>query len=188
VAPGGAGALLRPNTGGDTQNTFMWFTKQGKLRSMDVSPNPWCAGWIPGSPKSLLSTSLGYDYRYQLIDWDIGKRVWDIPCPGGGQVLAIGLTPNLIILAVALPHHSAAPPSANGTLPDSGKEWMRTFYAVAVQDGSVVAQWQAQFPHRLLDAGREHFLQLGDKFFYVTRDDFTELNLEDISSKKHGWR
>ncbi len=188
VAPGGMGALLRPDTGGSNHNTFMWFTEQGKLRSMDVGPNPECVGWIPGSRKSLFWTSLGNEAkRYQLIDWDIGKGLWDIPSPGDGQVLAIGLTSNLIIFTVALPYQPA-PPSADGTLPDSGKEWIRTFYAVAVQDGSLVARWQAQFPHRSLDGGREHFLQLGDKLFYVTTNDFTELNLEDISSKKHGWR
>ena len=73
----------------------MWFTKQGKRRSMEVSPNPWCLGWIPGSGKSLFRTSVGNEAnRYQLIDWDLGKRLWDIPSPGDGRVLAMGLSRN----------------------------------------------------------------------------------------------
>jgi hypothetical protein len=189
VAPGGTGALLRPNTGGTNQNKFMWFAEQGKLRSMDISPNPECVGWIPGSQKSLFLTSLGNEAnRWQLIDWDLGKRLWDIAPPGDGQVLAIGLTPNLILFSVALPYHQAARQSAPGTLPHDAKEWIRTFYAVNVQDGSVVARWQAQLPHLSFDAGQEHFLQLGDKLFYVTPQDVTQLNLDDIRSKQHGWR
>jgi hypothetical protein len=187
VAPGGAGALLRPNTGGTNQNTFMWFTGQGKLRSMDVSPNPWCVGWIPRTRKSLFWTSVGSEAnRYQLIDWDIGKRLWDSPCPGDGHVLAIALTPDFAIFAEAVPYHPAARQSA--PLPDDGKEWIRTFYAVSVQDGMPVAQWQAQLPHLSFDAGREHFLQLGDKLFYVIPEDVTQLKLDDIRSKQHGWR
>lgn len=187
VAPGGSGALLRPNTGGTNQNTFMWFTGQGKLRSMDVSHNPWCVGWIPGSHKSLFSTSLGNEAgHYQLIDWDIGKQLWDIPCPGDGHALAIGLTPDLIIFAAAVPYHPAARQSA--PFPDDGEEWLRTFYAVDVQDGRVVARWQAQLPHLSFDAGRENFLRLGDRLFYVTPEDFTQLNLDDIRSRQHGWR
>ena len=53
AAPGGAGALLRPNTGGANQNTFLWYTREGNLRSLDISPNPHCVGWIPDSRKSL---------------------------------------------------------------------------------------------------------------------------------------
>jgi hypothetical protein len=189
VAPDGAGVLLRPNTGGTNQNTFIWFTKQGKLRSIDINPNPWCVGWISGSQKSLFWTSLGTETnRYQLIDWDIGKRLWDIPRPGDGQLLAIGLTPNFIIFAVAQRYLPAPWHDAARTGTDSGKEWLRTFYAVKVQDGSLTAQWQALFPRRSLDAGRDHFLWLGDKFFYVTPEEFTELNLEDIGLKEHGWR
>ncbi len=189
VAPGGTGALLRPNTGGTNQNTFMWFTEQGKLHSMDVSFNPWCVGWIPRSRKSLFWTSVGSEAnRYQLIDWDIGKRLWDIPCPGAGHVLAIALTPDFIIFDVAVPYHPASRQSAPGTLPDDGKEWIRTFYAVSVQNGSPIAQWQAQLPHLSFDADGDHFLQLGDKLFYITTSDFTELNLDDIRSKRHGWR
>ncbi len=187
VAPDGAGALLRPNTGGTNQNTFMWFTEKGNLHSINISPNPWCVGWIPGTRKSLFSTSLGNEpSRYQLIDWDLKKRAWDIPCPGDGHALAIGLTPEVIIFAVAVPYHSAAPQSA--PLHDDGKTCIRTFYAVNVQDGSVLARWQAQLPHLSFDAGREHFRQLGDKLFYVTPENFTQLNLDDIRSKKHGWR
>jgi hypothetical protein len=185
VAPDGTGALLRPNTGGTNVNTFMWFTEQGRLLSKDIYPNPWCVGWIPGTSKSLFWTSLGYESnRYQLIDWQIGKRLWDIPSPGERRALAVGITPSLIIFSVAQPNQ---PEGTKSQGPDDGKEWIRTLYAVSVQDGSLIAQWQAQLPHSP-PVPDDHFVQLRDRLFYVTADDFTELNLEDIGSKRHGWR
>ncbi len=181
VAPDGAGVLLRPNTGGSNQNTFVWFTGQGRQRAVDISPNPECVGWIPQSRQSLFWTSLGNDAsRFQLIDWDTGTRLWDIPWPGTGEPLAIALTPRLILFAVAEPCQPATP--------ESGKQWLRTFYAVGVRNGAVLARWQAQLPHRSLERWSDYFLRLGSKLFYVTADECAELNLEAVFSKTHGWR
>src|SRR6266498_1362972 len=38
AAPGGAGALLLPNQGGTNQNTFLWYTRDGKLSTLEVNP------------------------------------------------------------------------------------------------------------------------------------------------------
>ncbi len=188
VAPDGAGVLLRPNTGGTNQNTFMWFTEQGKLRSLDIGPNPFCVGWLPGTRKSLFWTSIGYPRRYQLIDWDTGKRLWEIPCPGDGESVAIGLTPKLIIFAVGDLYPAGAGRRADVPILEIGKEWVRTFYAISTEDGSLVARWTGQFPHMYLGLDREHFLRLGDRLFYVDSDEFGEIDLDAIWSKKNGWR
>jgi hypothetical protein len=136
----------------------------------------------------LFWTSLGNEgQRYQLIDWDTGKRLWDIPCPGRGKALAIGLTPKLIIFAVAELYHPGPWQGAQWPHNEDSKEWIRTFYALSVPDGSLVARWQADHP-RKLDADRDRFLQLDGKLFYITSDEFTELNLENITTKKNGWR
>lgn len=187
VAPNGAGVLLRPNTG-TNQNTFMWFTEKGKLCSMDISPNPECAGWIPQTCQSLFLTQLGFETtHFELIDWNAGKRLWDISLPRGGEILAIGLTPKLIIFSVAEPYPAGVWHKVNESLLQSGQEWVRTFYAVDVRDGKVAARWQGQFPHRYFDANPDYFLRLDGKLFYITADEFTELNLKDISAKEHGW-
>jgi hypothetical protein len=162
VAPDGSGVLLRPNTGGTNQNTFMWFTEQGKLRSLDISPNPVCVGWVPGTRKSLFWTSIGYPRRYRLIDWDTGKRLWEIPCPGGGEAVAIGLTPRLIIFAVGDQYPTGVGSRVNEPTLEIGKEWLRTFYAISTADGKLVARWPGQFPHMYLGYDREHFLRMGD--------------------------
>jgi hypothetical protein len=189
VAPDGAGVLLNPNTGGSDQNTFMWYTREGKLCSMEISPNPYCVGWIPKSCKSLFSTGMGDETkRYRLIDWETGKGLWDIPCPGNGKALAVGFTPQLIIFAVAELYQPGPWRGAEWPLRNGGKEWIRTFYAVSLQDGSLVARWQPQYPQRVCEEDRDSFLRLGNKLFYVTAGEFVELNLEDILSKKNGWR
>jgi len=91
----------------------------------------------------------------------------------------MALTPKLIIFSISEPKPS---------LPDGGKAWRRTFDAVKVQDGSLVAQWQAQLPHRSFSSDRDRFLQLDDRLFYITKEEVAEINLEDITLKKHGWR
>ena len=187
VAPDGAGVLLRPNTG-TNQNTFIWLTQQGKLHSMDISPNPECIGWIPQTHKSLFLTTIGFDAEhFVLIDWDTGERLWDISCPGRGEILAVGLTPKLILFAVAEPYPKGVWHHVNDSLLQSGTEWVRTFYAVDVRDGRLVARWPGQFPHTF-DADRDYFVRLGDRLYYVTADEFTELNFADIAAKKDGWK
>jgi hypothetical protein len=179
VAPDGAGVLLHPNTGGGDQNTFWWYTAQGKQRSVSISPNPDCIGWIPQSRHSLFETSVGNDSRrFQLIDWDSGRRLWEIPGPGSGQFLGVALTPEYIIFAMAELHPSP---------PDNGMEWRRAFHAVKVQDGSLAARWTADSGHRSFNGDRDHFLQLGGRLYYVTAEEVAELKLEDIRAKQHGW-
>jgi hypothetical protein len=189
VAPDGAGVLLNPNTGGSGQNTFMWHTREGKLRSLDINPNPYCVGWVPKSCKSLFSTSVGSETkRFRLIDWETGKSLWNIPCPGNGEALAVGFTPKLIIFAVAELYQPGPWRGAEWPLRNGRKEWIRKFYAVSVQDGSLVAHWQAQLPQRLCNEEPDNFFRVGNNLFYVTAGEFIELNLEDIISKKKGWQ
>jgi hypothetical protein len=189
VAPDGAGVLLHANTGGTNQNTFMWFNVAGRQRSLDISPNPEFLGWIPGTCQSLFSTSIGFQSGpYRLIDWNTGKTIWQIPDPGDGEVMAIGLTPEFIFFAAAEPFPSGDWHKVNESLLQSGEKWARSFYAVDVRDGKVVARWQGQFPHRWYDAGRDYFLRLGDKLFYVNADEFTEINDDDVRAKKNGWQ
>lgn len=188
VAPNGAGVLLRPNTG-TNQNDFIWFTEQGKQHSINISPNPEFMGWIPGTCQSLFSTSIGLQSGfYELIDWNTGKTLWKIACPGDGEVLGVGFASNLILFSVAEPYPSSTWHKVNESLLESGEEWVRTFYAVDVRDGKLVARWRGLFPHSYFNAERDHFLRQGSQLFYVTADEFTEINNEDIRAKKNGWQ
>lgn len=185
AAPDGVGALLRPNAG---ENTFVWYTREGKMRSFEVSPNPRCVGWVPGTPRSLFSTNLEYRHRYHLIDWDTGKRLWDIPCPANGHALGICITSKFIIFSVAELYNGGPWRGASWLIHNNETEWIRSFYAVSIEDGKVISRWQAPFPRRLSDDDRERFVQLGKRVFYVTSREFVELSEDDIIFGKSGWK
>jgi hypothetical protein len=187
-APGGVGALLLPNRGGSDRNTFRWYTGDGKLHSLDISPVPYLVGWIPKTRMSLFSTSLGdKTQNYQLIDWDTGKVVWEIPPFGEGYVLAVGITPKLIVFSVAELYKPGAWRGANWFQRNGGKEWIRGFYAVNVLDGSTVSHWRAHYPRRLDGDLRDRFLTLGERLFFLTRDEVIEINQDEIIGKENGW-
>lgn len=155
----------------------------------DIGPNPFCMGQIPGTRKALFWTSLGYETnRYHLIDQNSGKQLWDIPCPGGVNALAIGLTPKFIVFAVA-ELYQPGPWRGSGWLFDNnGKEWIRTFYAINVEDGKIAARWQEGHPRQYNDAERDKFLLLNNKLYFVTSDEFTEFNFDDVTAKRNGWK
>jgi len=189
AAPDGAGVLVRPNGESGGQNTFMWYTREGKVHSLDISPNPYCLGWIPGTHQALFWTSFGNETRhYRLVDWDTGKELWDIQGPGDRDVLAVGFTSRLIIFAAPELYQPGPWMGSELFVPDSKLRWIRTFYAISVQDGSIAARWQPDPPRTFRYDGRDKFLSLGDKLFYITADEFTEINMGDIFSKKNGWK
>jgi hypothetical protein len=155
----------------------------------DIGPNAWCAGWIPGTHKSLFKTSVGFETnRFHLIDRDTGKQLWDIPCPGGGELLAVGLTSKFIIFAVAELYGSGPWRGSQWGFLNGKKDWIRAFYAVNTGDGQIAARWQESYPRRYCDSDYGHFLWLNDNLFYVAPDEFTKLNFEDIAAKKNGWK
>jgi len=187
VAPDGSGALLSSSSGLN-EFTFMWYTGQGKLHSFEITPNPYLVGWIPGTHSSLFATSVGdRSPHYQLIDWDKSERQWEIPAPGTGQMLAVGVTPELLLFEEAELYKPGSWRGADWVFRSDGKAWVRTFYAVSVQDGRLVARWQSQDPRRLMDGDRDRFLWMNGRLFYITDNEFTELNLDDIASQRNGW-
>jgi hypothetical protein len=154
----------------------------------DLGSNARALGWIPGSHRCLFSSSLGFEDHYHLVDEDTGKEIWNIASPGGGYWLAIGLTPKFIIFSQMELYRGGSWRGDERVLLNNGKEWIRAFYAVSVEDGQIFARWQAQYPQRLGDADHDHFLLLGNELYYITTDEFTGINLDDINAKRNGWK
>ncbi len=155
---------------------------------MQVIPNGYCKDWVPGTRKSLFTTSLGEEPHYRMIDWATGTELWDIVCPADGHALAIGLTPRLILFDVAELYEFGGPWRGDTfTFRNSKKEWTRTFYAVGVDDGKVISRFKSHFSARLNLDGRDRFSRLGNKLYFVTRDEFVELSEEDILAGNNGW-
>jgi hypothetical protein len=185
VAPLGVGALLR-RSDGILPNTWYFYTRVGCTRSLDIGPNPECVGWVPDSSKALISNSIGFGRRYSLIDWATGIRIWEIPCPGNGHPLAVDLGREMVLFAVAEPYKSGAWRGTPWLL--GAGAWIRTFYALSLEDGRTIASWRAEIPSQLAFNGDERFVRLDEKLFYLTPDTVVELLSENIKSKRAGWR
>lgn len=162
-------------------------TSQHSEPMPEIGPNAFRIGEIPGSHKTLFRTSIGFETnRYHLIDQ--GKQLWDIPCPGDGATLAVGLTPKFVVLAVTELYKPGPWRGSEWVFRNNGKEWIRMFYAIDVDDGRIVARWRADYPCLFNDADRDRFLMLDNKLYFITADEFTEFNFDDIVAKRNGWK
>lgn len=188
AGPNGVGAIVPAPGSSPHPDWFNWYTRAGKVRTLELSRNTDIIAWIPGTMRSLCSTSLGFDHRYQMIDWDKGEKVWDIPCPGGGMPLAVGYTPKLVILAVAELYKGGPVGMESWILENGRTEFVRAFYAVNAADGSIAGRWQAKYPSRWPGRSRERFLRLGENLYYVQADQVIELREDDILLGKSGWQ
>jgi hypothetical protein len=179
VAPDGAGVLVQPNTGGDDRNTFSYYTSHGKVSSVDVGPNAIFLTWLPGTATTLFCTSIGHDYHFHLIDWNKGKRLWDVvdPCPARvpGALPPVAVAKDYLLIG-----------GLEYVAWGDGKEPVRSIYALNARTDHVVARWMpTPFNQPARDVAR--FLRLDRKLFVVTDEEFAEVVAEDIAAKKNGW-
>lgn len=186
-APGGIGAILPLSDVTHPRNNFTWYTPEGRGPTFEIGPNPRFVAWVPDSMISLFDVGLGFERSYQMIDWASGKLLWNIPCPGEkGYPLAVAVTKKLVIFSVA-EIYKAGPWRGPQWIFRDGQEWIRTFYAVRIEDGSLVAKWQAQYASRLKHE-RNEFFRIGTKLYYVTSDEFSEIFEDDILAGSGKWK
>ena len=179
-APGGSAVLVQPNTGGDARNTFTLYDATGRMASLGVGANAAFMTWLPGTTTAVMQTSIGYDYRWHLIDWQTGKRLWDVPNPNPAPVTwaSVSVVPADDYLLIGGLEYLAS---------GGDKDPVRSLYALDVKTGQTVARWLPSPPSgRASDAGR--FLWLDGRLFLVTDEAFSEINLKDIAARRNGWR
>jgi hypothetical protein len=178
VAPEARGVLVQPN--GTDRDTFSYYTAKGKVASYKPGPNAHCVTWLPKSATAVMSSSVGHDYRFHLVDWTRGKQLWDIRDPCAARVP--GWAPRVAV--------------AKDYLLFAGREYVkwgerqdpvRCLYAVDSKTGKTVARWHPT-PHRSSsDRDEPWFFPDGPKLYVMTPDEFSEINLDDIAAKKRGW-
>jgi hypothetical protein len=177
-APGGAGVLVRSNAGGAMANTYYFYTQEGKVSSLDVGPNADFMAWLPGQAIALFSTSIGVSYRFHLIDWTTGIRLWTIPDPNPRRV----------------PGSAPSVAHAGDYLLLAGRQFIKLgddFQPVrsiqAVHRKTIrVSRWLPAPLQPAPDDGR--LLRLGKKVFLITDEEFAEIKVEEIAARKNGWR
>jgi len=179
-APDGGGVAVRMNKGDEDRNRFVFYQVSGRKSSLVVAPNAEFATWLPGSTVALMQTSIGFEYRWRLIDWSTGKQLWEVGdfttrrVPGtGSPVVAIG---GYLLFGGLENLEEGQSNSAS-----------RRIYAVNASNGRVVAHWSPSPPSQpATDVGR--FRKLGEKLYLVTEETVSEINLNDIATKKNGWQ
>ncbi|MCI0458024.1 MAG: hypothetical protein L0Z62_13755 [Gemmataceae bacterium] len=178
AAPDGVGVLVQPNTG-EGRNTWSYYTRGGKQSTLYVGPNAYLVCWLPGTTRALCSTALGSTYRFHLIDWAKGRRLWAIDDPNparagssGPQVASLG---GLLLFAGL----ESIRLGGNG-------EPVRSLQAVEARTGQVVARWHPTPLKRFADGDR--LVRQGERLFLVADDEFAEIRLQDVARGKHGWK
>ncbi len=171
----GTGVLVQTNAGGEARNTFTFYGKDGKVSSLNVGFNAHFSTWLPGSTKAVFNTSIGYDYRFHLIDWATGKRLWEVPDPNPARVPGV------------IPSGDAG----KDYLLIGGREYVRrepvlSLYALHPKTGQVVARWLPDPIRASAEDGL--FLRLRDRLYFLTAKEFAEVNAVDIGAKRKGWR
>ncbi len=179
-APDGQGVLVRMNTGGDDRNRFSFYEKTGRVASSVIGPNAEFVTWLPGTTTALMQTSIGYEYRWHLIDWKTGKRLWEIADDAPARVPGAG----------------ASICATGGYLLFNGLEYSdesqnkastRRIYAVDAANGHVVAQWRPSPANQpATDAGRLHLLD--NKIYLITDEAVAEIHVNDFNAKSNGWK
>jgi len=183
-APDGVGVVLEEARNGPH---FTCYTREGKGRTVDLSGD--CVGWVPGTLRSLFTATLeGKKGGYQLVDWDSGKVLWEIPCPGGVHAMAMTITPRLVIFVVAEQENGFARGDPRWTSPKGGERLIRAFYAVRVEDGRLVARAQDDNPADFSARERPRLMQVRKKIYFLTTEAFSEIKEEDILAGKNGWK
>ena len=179
VAPDARGVLLQPN--GENRNTFFFYTDKGKSTSFKPGPNAGFVTWLPNSVTALMSSAIGHDYRFHLVDWSTGKERWDIrdPCPARvpGAAPGVAVTKNHLLFA------------GREFVPlGDRQEPVRCLYAVDIKTGKTAARWR---PEPLQAAHGERaepwFFEQNGQLYLMTRREFSEINLDDLAAKKRGW-
>jgi len=152
---GGTGVLLRMNAGEKTQNVFVFYRKAGKVCSFDVGPNALFLAWIPGTEQALFSTSIGHEYRYELVNYSTGKTIWEIPQPVRSYpsvCCSVMVVENQVLLG--------------------GIEYA----VIDVSSGSVIGRWAPDVP-----ASRAtRFARWDRRLFIVSDNQFGEFTVDDL--------
>jgi hypothetical protein len=181
----GSGVLVKSNTGGDDHNTFHYYsrpdqTKNARVVSLNVGPNAWFVTWIPGTTTAVFSTSIGHDYRFHLIDFSTGKRLWDVADPNPARVPGAAPAITVVDDYVLIGGQEYLPWGAR-------KEPFPSIYALSPRTGATLAHWlPTPGLQPMRDGGR--FCQLSKKLFLVTDEEFAEINVKDIAAKANGWK
>ncbi|MFO0965456.1 MAG: hypothetical protein U0793_07700 [Gemmataceae bacterium] len=176
AAPSARGVLVRAE---GNRASFAFYTPKGKRAAWTLGPDPDVFGWTPDGAAVLLRVETRGQARYHLIDAATGKTLWERDDPSPARVNALApsviLTKDLILIS-------------GRELHDLGGERspVRCIHALDRKTGTTVATWRPSPLSAATDEGR--LLMLDRDVYYVMRDRFSRIRVEDVAAKKEGWK
>ncbi|HEY3417674.1 MAG TPA: hypothetical protein VGM23_12385, partial [Armatimonadota bacterium] len=112
---------------------------------------------------------------------------WNIPAPNNSKVDDVLLTPDLLLFSVTERYNSGPWGGDAFAIQQDGHDYIRAFYAADLHSGQFIAVWRARYPTRYCSHQSGFFRCIGNRLYYVTAEEFVELNTADIREKKNGW-
>ncbi len=176
VAPGARGALVEYWKGGQA---YSFYGADGRRVDLLAGMHPEFAGWLAGPTRALFEIDSGTERRYELVECATGAVLWRLEFDDSAHVARIGSDVGYIFFARFNP--------SPGSLPGLG---VRCLYAVDTTTGEPVGEWVPSSQETAYRWGSDwpRLLRLGDTLYFVTDSEFAEVNLDDITAHRNGWR
>ena len=202
VTPSPNGQCVVVNYNLDTINNrgstdFACLYSSGEIVRANLYPNGRLIGWVPGNFNMIVTTALGADYTYRLLDWKTGEILWSVKDPleytpmtrAHGTVISEDyLLLSGLAIRESLPHGPVIPNQLEGTI--------RMLAAIDIKKGELVAKWyEPTFTGRWqVGTGTSPMPNSGGKLmwyknelYHVTDVNFSKINFEDIQNYRNGW-
>jgi len=159
---GGKGVIVEVVGPGEHHTRFRHMQSGGNWVPLEVGPNARSLAWTSDGAGVLFCTSIGTKERFKLIDPASGKLLWETPSPvkyyEDYATSAVVLDDKLLFIG-------------------------HDFAAVDIKTGQVIARWEGNTPR----SDRGWIARRGDRLFFVTNEEFVEIDPADIAAKKNGW-
>jgi hypothetical protein len=176
---------------------FACFFSSGDIVRKNLWPNGRLIGWIPNTKKMIISTSVGEDYTYSLLNWKTGELEWSVNDP-------LEYTPNtsshgmaiskdfLILSGLAIRESIAHGP----VIPNNLRGTIRMLAAIDIKKGKLVAKWyEPTFSGRWqVGTGMSPMPNRGgnliwydNSLYHLTESNFSIIDFNEIENLTNGW-
>jgi hypothetical protein len=202
ITPSPTAELVVINYNLDTVNNrgstdFACFSTSGNTVRANLWPNGGLVGWVPETKSMIVSTSLGADYTYHLLDWSSGQTVWSVPDPLEYTPMTnnygTAITQDYFILSGMAIRESIA---HGPVIPNDLRGTIRMLAAIDIKKGELVAKWyEPTFSGRWqIGTGMPAMPNSGGRLiwydyqlYHVTDVNFSKIDFGDIKNLKNGW-
>lgn len=158
------------------------YDREGQTSAFVLRYNPNFLTWWPNTSRALFTIVEDRANVLAMVDCLTGEVIWKSQLPNamltyGPQAVFL----DSMLLVRGLEIHEARFEVKNPTHPN------RFLLAIESATGRTVARWRSP-THLASPAYMADLLHLGDRVYYVSTRDFSEITAEEIKSNRNGWK